>query len=144
MNISACLILHPTSPDTLTLQNLHKFSNSFVFDNYNLLIQIVAVLCVGFFYFAGSGENFGVNLHYLVSELHTIRLTEVLTNTIWGTTVSSHTVWLKTLNLALMGGTPQHILFISFFVCLFYFVFVFFVFVFLCYFSVLFFRNKCA
>jgi hypothetical protein len=77
-------ILHPTSPDTLTLQNLHKFSNSFVFDNYNLLIQIVAVLCVGFLYFAGSGENFGVNLHYLVSELHTIRLTEVLTNTIWG------------------------------------------------------------
>jgi hypothetical protein len=23
--------------------------------------------------------------------------------------VSGHTVWLKTLNLALMGGTPQHI-----------------------------------
>jgi hypothetical protein len=76
-----------------------------------------------FFYFAGSGKNFGVNLHYLVSELHTIRLIEVLTNTIWGTTVSSHTVWLKTLNLALMGGTPQHIIFISFFLCLFYFVF---------------------
>jgi hypothetical protein len=84
-----------------------------------------------FFYFAGSGKNFGVNLHYLVSELHTICLTEVLTNTIWGTTVSSHTVWLKTLNLALMGGTPQHILFISFFVCLFYFIlFLFFLFLF--------------
>jgi hypothetical protein len=102
-------------------------------------LQLSSVLV--FFYFAGSGKNFGVNLHHLVSELHTICLTEVLTNTIWGTTVSSHTVWLKTLNLALMGGTPQHILFISFFVCLFYFVFVF---VFLCYFSVLFFRNKCA
>jgi hypothetical protein len=78
-----------------------------------------------FFYFAGSGKNFGVNLHYLVSELHTIRLIEVLTNTIWGTTVSSHTVWLKTLNLALMGGTPQHILFISFLVCFCLFLFLF-------------------
>jgi hypothetical protein len=40
--------------------------------------------------------------------------------------VSGRTVWLKTLNLALMGGTPQHILFISLFVCLFYFNFCFF------------------
>jgi hypothetical protein len=30
--------------------------------------------------------------------------------------VSGRTVWLKTLNLALMGGTPQHIIF-YFFVC---------------------------
>jgi hypothetical protein len=144
MNTSAHPILHPTSLDTLTLPNLHKFSNSFVFDNYNLLIQIVAVLCVGFLLFCKEWENFGVNLHHLVSELHTICLTEIVTNTTWGTTVSSHTVWLKTLNLAIMGGTPQHILFIPFFVCLFYFfVFILF-FVFLCYFSVLFFRDNCA
>jgi hypothetical protein len=136
MNTSA-LSLHPTSHDTLTLQNLHKFSNSFVFDNYNLLIQIVVVFYVGFLLFCREWGKFWSEF----AELHTICLTEVLINTIWGTTVSSHTVWLKTLNLALMGGTPQHILFISFFVGLFYFVFVF---TFLCYFSVLFFRNKCA
>jgi hypothetical protein len=58
MNTFACLILHPTSPDTLTLQNLHKFSNSFVFDNYNLLIQIVDVLCVGFLLFCREWEKF--------------------------------------------------------------------------------------
>jgi hypothetical protein len=58
MNTFACPILHPTSPDTLTLPNLHKFSNSFVFDNYNLLIQIVAVLCVGFLLFCREWEKF--------------------------------------------------------------------------------------
>jgi hypothetical protein len=53
--------------------------------------------------------------------------------------VKGHHVWLKTLNLALMGGTPQHILL---FLCVFIFIFIFdFSFV---TFSVLFFRNKCA
>jgi hypothetical protein len=58
MNTFACTILHPTSPDTLTLQNLHKFSNSFVFDNNNLVIQIAAVFCVGFLLFCREWENF--------------------------------------------------------------------------------------
>jgi hypothetical protein len=78
-----------------------------------------------FLYFVGGWKNFGVDLHHLVSELHTICLIEVLTNTTWGTTRSSHTVWLKTLNLALMGGTPQHSLFISLFVYFILFLFLF-------------------
>jgi hypothetical protein len=58
MNTSSHPILHPTSPDALTLSNLHKFSNSFVFDNYNLLIQIVVVLYVGFLLFCREWAKF--------------------------------------------------------------------------------------
>jgi hypothetical protein len=42
--------------------------------------------------------------------------------------VNRHHVWLKTLNLALMGGTPQHILlFLCVFIFIFIFIFIFFV-----------------
>jgi hypothetical protein len=58
MNTSAHSTLQPTSLDALTLSNLHKFSNSFVFDNYNPLIQIVAVLCFGFLLFCREWEKF--------------------------------------------------------------------------------------
>jgi hypothetical protein len=56
--------------------------------------------------------------------------------------MKGHNVWLKTLHLALMGDTPQLIL--LFFLFSYFFVYFIFVFVFLCYFSVLFFRNKCV
>ena len=53
-------------------------------------------LLLGFLSFEGGWKIFGVDLHHLVSELHTICLTKILTNTTWGTIVSGYTVWLKT------------------------------------------------
>jgi hypothetical protein len=63
----------------------------------------------------------------------------IIFSTTWGTSVRGHTVWLKTFNLVLMGGTPQHILLNS---CCFIFALSCFIFVFLTYFSVVFSGTK--
>jgi hypothetical protein len=57
--------------------------------------------------------------------------------------VSCYTVWLKTLNLALMGGTPQYIHFFIFIDFVFTFIFIFiFGFIFLVLLVCFLFRDK--
>ena len=83
-----------TSPLTLTLPTLHNLCYILYFWQLQSAIQIVVVLCSCFFVFCRGLDE---SLEWIYSTL-----------------VSSCTVWLKTLNLALMGGTPQYILFILF------------------------------
>ena len=101
------LSLTPTTtpPPTLPLPTLHNLCYILCFLELQSAIQIVVDLCSCFFVFCRGLDK---SLGWICSTL-----------------VSGCTVWLKTLNLALMGGTPQHILFILFYVIYFIFIFIF-------------------